>query len=535
MFIENIFDTRNEQRALMSYLTSPFLTQNQIPAHANYWQSKCIAAALRDLGFDVDICDYDDEVNLDGYDLIFGLGISLEEAVARNLACIKIFYATDAHSFQRNRAEFVRLAALADRRLVKLPPARQKIYSDKLSAYASDAILSTGNAWTMATYADVFRGPIYRTPVSVCLPAHTRTVNRDFAEARKNFLWVGSGGNVLKGLDLAIEAFVQLPDCTLNICGPIEPEIETEYANEFRSPNIIRHGFVDISSNEFEAIVRRCAFTIFPAASEGGAGSVLTAMGAGLIPIVTAEASVDIGSSGFLIEKPDVQSVLQAVREALKLECGTAAKFSAACRQIVERGHSVRNYDEHLRRALSQIIGDKTGAFPGHGDGRPLARRDGDAATAEHDGHARPKKIIDCHSSKSASVHFDYGWAEVEDMGTWTLGREASLHFHWACPPGAKLTITASLLPLIAGSIDKRETTIFANGHNIATWSLDRCEWLERSVEIPSTIVGYDGFVQLQFAISEAPSPAQLGLNDDRRRLGLLFRSVTIAVEPVDC
>jgi hypothetical protein len=386
----------------------------------------------------------------------------------------------------------------------------------------------------MATYADVFRGPIYRAPVSVCLPAGTRTVQRTFVEASKNFLWVGSGGNVLKGLDLAIEAFVQLPDCSLHICGPIEPKIETEYANEFRSPNIIRHGFVDISSNEFEAIVQRCAFTIFPAASEGGAGSVLTAMGAGLIPIVTAEASVDIGLSGFLLEKPDVQSILRAVREASNIGCATAAKFSAECRQIVERGHSLRNYDEHLRRALSQIVGDKAGSSPGRGDDWPLVRDDG-VAIMEHDGHESPQQTIDCRSSKSASVHFDYGWAEVEETGTWTVGREASLHFHSACPPGAKLTITARILPLIAGSVDRRETTVLANGQKIATWSLDRCEWLEKSVEVPSTVVGYDGFVQLQFAISEAPSPAQLGLNDDHRRLGLLFKSVTIAVESAGC
>jgi glycosyltransferase involved in cell wall biosynthesis len=534
MFVENIFDTRNEKRALMSYLTSPFLTQNQIPAHANYWQSKCMAAAVRDLGFDVDICDYYDEIDLDGYHLILGLGHSLEEAVARNLPCLKIFYATDAHSFQRNRAEFIRLAALADRRLVKLPPARQKIYADKLSAYASDAIICTGNAWTMATYADVFRGPIYRAPVSVCLPACTRAVQRDFAEARKNFLWVGSGGNVLKGLDLAIEAFVQLPDCSLNICGPIEPEIEAEYANEFRRPNIIRHGFVDVSSNEFEAIVRRCAFTIFPAASEGGAGSVLTAMGAGLIPIVTAEASVDIGLSGFLIEKPDVQSVLQTVREALNVACGTAAKLSAECRHIVERGHSLRNYDEHLRRALSHIVGHETVSSPRRSDGWPPEWRDDGAAVAELDGRRSPQQMIDCRSSKSASVHFDYGWAEVEEMGTWTLGREAALHFHSACFPDTKLKITARILPFIAGSIERRETTVIANGQKIATWSFERSEWLEKSVEIPNAVIGYDGFVQLQFAIGEAPSPAQLGINDDHRRLGLLFNAVTIAEEPAD-
>lgn len=41
---------------------------------------------------------------------------------------------------------------------------------------------------------------------------------------RENFLWLGSRGAVLKGLDLVLEAFARMPD--LQVSGPVEDEAD---------------------------------------------------------------------------------------------------------------------------------------------------------------------------------------------------------------------------------------------------------------------------------------------------------------------
>lgn len=47
---------------------------------------------------------------------------------------------------------------------------------------------------------------------------------KDFDTCHQNFLWFGCGSLVHKGLDWVLEAFSQMPDCHLTICGSISQE-----------------------------------------------------------------------------------------------------------------------------------------------------------------------------------------------------------------------------------------------------------------------------------------------------------------------
>lgn len=96
-----------------------------------------------------------------------------------------------------------------------------------------------GNEYTSRTfrYAQklVYRNPI-STPCQYPWPE-----DEDFGDCRKRFLWFGSGGMVHKGLDLVLEAFAEMPEYHLTVCGPVSREQDLEQAcfkELHQTPNI---------------------------------------------------------------------------------------------------------------------------------------------------------------------------------------------------------------------------------------------------------------------------------------------------------
>ena len=64
---------------------------------------------------------------------------------------------------------------------------------------------------------------------------------------------------VHKGLNLVLEAFSQLPDYNLIVCGPVEKDkdFENAYFKElYQLPNIKTLGFVALDSKDFLDTIR---------------------------------------------------------------------------------------------------------------------------------------------------------------------------------------------------------------------------------------------------------------------------------------
>jgi hypothetical protein len=53
----------------------------------------------------------------------------------------------------------------------------------------------------------------------------------------------------------------------------------------------------------------------FPSCSEAGAAAVVETMAAGVIPVVTYEASIDVENFGFLLEDASIETIMRQVRE----------------------------------------------------------------------------------------------------------------------------------------------------------------------------------------------------------------------------
>lgn len=310
--------------ALLSYTTHPFtITKEELEKspHTNPWECLIIATILLDRGYGVDIIDWTNHIFIPKkkYDLAIDIHDNLERlAPLLPKDCSTVFYATGAHWSYQNNAEKERLHALKERRGCEIPPMRQ-MTSSRAIEFAQHAT-ALGNSFAKETYGKdgekMINIPLLST-VSFESPE-----KKDFAKIKNNFVWIGGGGAVHKGLDIVLEAFAQMPEYHLTICGPITKETKfmSCYKKELNETLNIKHvGRIDVRSELFKNIIENSLGLIYPSCSEGQSGSVITALHAGLIPIVTRQSGVSVEQFGIELKTASVPEVMKSVKTLTEL------------------------------------------------------------------------------------------------------------------------------------------------------------------------------------------------------------------------
>lgn len=300
--------------------------------HIAAWQNFNISRTFLDLGFQVDVIDWNnDRVVPEGpYDVAIDVIANMERLDAHvGSNCVKILHAMFAHWVVHNANNYARHSALLARRGIGMPPVRQLPAST--SVEAAEHIICRGGPYSLESYS---HGPakIHRIP-----QLHPFGINefleRDMAACRRRFVFLGGFGCVHKGLDLVLEAFAELPDCELVVCGKItnEPHFEAFYRRELDElPNVHRVGWVDTTSDEWRRISGGCAASILPSCSETSVGSMVCCMINGLIPVTTDEADIELDGIGVRIEDATVESVRRAVRAVSERDPAELADLSRA-------------------------------------------------------------------------------------------------------------------------------------------------------------------------------------------------------------
>jgi glycosyltransferase involved in cell wall biosynthesis len=215
---------------------------------------------------------------------------------------------------------------------------------------AADYATIFGNDVTISTYAYAGK-PIVKTPMP-STDTFPNPETKDFEKARKNFLWIGGTGAAHKGLDLVLEAFAGMPDMELTICSKVtgEDDFVRAYHRElYELPNIKLIGYVDTGSDAFKTLCSQSIGTVFASCSEGQAGSVVLAMNAGLIPIISRESGVDLPSCGVILKentvseiKAEVQRVAALTPDVLRSQATTIWGYA---REHYGRATFARAYD----------------------------------------------------------------------------------------------------------------------------------------------------------------------------------------------
>lgn len=346
--------------ALISYVVEPFLLKQgeSVPnSHTHYIESLEMARTFLRCGFAVDVISYRNATFIPKKQYSFFIGARTNfERISKliNKNCIKIAHMDMAHWLFNNSAAISRCLHLQERRGITLKS--YKLQEENWAVENADYITILGNQFTERTFAYTGK-PIYRLPIpgAAFFP---NPADKDYDAVKKNFLWLGSRGLVHKGLDLVIDAFLDLPDYHLTICGPVKNDKDSKfeklfYKELYETSNINTLDWVDIESREFKQVIKNCIGMIYPSAAEGGGGCVITTMHAGLIPIVSYQASVDVDDSfGVMLKNNTVEDIKKEVIELSEKSGEELKSMSQKAWDVARKNYTPRKYSEEFENMI---------------------------------------------------------------------------------------------------------------------------------------------------------------------------------------
>jgi glycosyltransferase involved in cell wall biosynthesis len=346
---------------LLSYIVEPFKRKHGkaiSSAHTNQWESLQIAKTFLELGYAVDVIHWWDSrfKPKKDYSIFVGARKNFQEIAERlNQDCLKIVHLDTAHWLFNGAAEYSRCLEVQKRKGVALKSFRG--VAPNWAIESADCATILGNDFTVGTYAYAQK-PIYRLPVPA-ITTYSWQENKNFEKCRNRFLWFGGIGLVHKGLDLALEAFSQMPDHHLTVCGPIDNEeaFESAYYQElYQTSNIHTAGWIDATGNEFIEITKNCVGMIYPSCSEGQSGAVVTCLQAGLIPIVSYESGIDLDGFGFLLKDCSISEIKDCVRRVSELSELDLKEMSRKAWEYARANHTREKYAEEYRKFAEKIL-----------------------------------------------------------------------------------------------------------------------------------------------------------------------------------
>ncbi|MBJ6108294.1 glycosyltransferase [Hymenobacter sp. BT523] len=352
-------------RALVVYVihAMPYYVANKLESapmlneHSMYWEIAEMVRQLNERGYVVDFYDVfcPEPIDWPRYAAAFVQSDRLAECPPE-LPVKKVFYCTENHWAFQNLAEMTRIKAFRDRTGIWVRPERQTRIS--FSDEYADYITLLGTPFQGQLYSA--RPQRHQLDISVAaVPTHEP---KNVPAARANFLWLGSGGAVLKGLDLAVEAFRSLPDAHLYIAGGIEREPRLwQWLKPLLEAHANLHylGWVDVGKPAFAKLANNCIGAVYPSASEGGGGAVAQLLHFGLIPIVTQTATVRAAHLGFEIPSQEPDLIIAAIREHVRTMLGwpeaELARRSAEVQAFADAHHTRPAYAASFAALLDRM------------------------------------------------------------------------------------------------------------------------------------------------------------------------------------
>jgi hypothetical protein len=356
--------THDARRALLIYTVQPFRLSDgdrRFLNHQNLRQCKQIASVLGEFGYIVDVADVEDERfrPSEKYDLIISHRVDLESVFWSHMAgALRIYLFTGMNHIVHNQNVAKRYRDLRARRGCTLQPYR--VHGEHMPyVVGAHALVGFGNEVTMDTWREAFGGPIYSFNNYGFRSVRFAGDGKDFATARRSFLFFGSQDQVGKGLDLLLEVFPRHPDLNLYVCGMYEQEqdfCQCYYRELYATPNVHPRGWVRVNGPMFEELTRNCAYVILPTCSEGSAGSVIQCMYAGLIPIVTREAGIDTADFGVMLASERLAELEKTILELAELPPNWHRERSYRTRRVAEQEFSESCFVHTWRRIIHHIL-----------------------------------------------------------------------------------------------------------------------------------------------------------------------------------
>ena len=352
----------SQGNVLFSYIIKPFVSNGGEPhniASSIIWECFQRVQTFLDLGYSVDVISYLNTSFVPDrkYSFVLDIYKNLERiAPLLNDDCIKIFNPLWAHWLFNNYASHKRFLEFQQRKGVTIKA--QRLLVPNLSIEYADYAIIKGNEFTIGTYRYANK-PLYKIPQTTPI-LFPQPNGKDVESCRRNFLWLSGGGMIHKGLDLVLEAFSEMPDYHLYVCGDMHKEADFEriYHKElYETSNIHSIGWVNVESPEFAKIVNNCIGHIHPSCSESCSGSVIISMQAGLIPIASYESGVDVDDFGVILDDCSIDTIKKTVKMISSLPAEELKNMALKAWEFTRLNHTRESSAEEFRKVIGQIIG----------------------------------------------------------------------------------------------------------------------------------------------------------------------------------
>jgi hypothetical protein len=120
-------------------------------------------------------------------------------------------------------------------------------------------------------------------------------------------------------------------------------------------------------------------------------------------------------------------------------------------------------------------------------------------------------------------------WAQPDQFGSWTIGREASLNIRFEAPPTGALPASFIVSDaMVSKAAPNLAVRIKANGQLAGEWTLAARGVQRRSLNLPAEAVTGAPELTLTFEVLTPRSPESLGWSSDSRPLGLRLARLAI-------
>ena len=354
----------NKGRVLLCYLTEPFHLEPDSPAmstHQNMQRSIEIARIFNRLGYVVDVVDgYDHTfVPKKEYKVILGERNNNFKRMAEILgdSSLKLCLATGPHPEQTRKAITMCRNAIKKRRCIEIDFKYRSGAAEIPSRYI-DAVIVTHNSYVASTYRP-FHENIHCVGNGGFDFLQSTIDGKDFMTARNNFMFMASWLFLVRGLDLVLEVFSHLTELNLYVCGPLwnEPEFIDKYERElFHTPNIHVLGRIDLTSNQFKELSRKCAYVIYPCSLMEDPGSVWVPMRCGVIPVVSKEVDLHTEEPAIILPDLELGTIQAEVLEVANMNPSKCKDLALRVSKESTLYYSMEAWGKRFEGALQRVL-----------------------------------------------------------------------------------------------------------------------------------------------------------------------------------
>lgn len=342
----------NQPRVFFSYVND-FLSKDDLSrTHGTRdVESAAIVSALVRCGCRVDVARYDCERGIrSDYDYVIGQGIAFRNASALNPKAKRILYLTEnplALSFEKEKE---RISYFEERHHIKADVSRSGKFFKEEDFENLEACVFIGNPSDAGKIEGIKTYTI--RPTGIINPLFDSS-KRNYKEAKRRFMWIGSSGAIHKGLDILLDVFSKHPELELYVLGLNESD--RRLLSGMMGKNVKNCGYIRIVGEEFAELASKCGFVVLPSCSEGLATAVITGMNHGMIPLVTSETSIE-APVGEVFADFKVENVEEAIVRWSNEESSFLKEESEKTQVFARETYNITNYSNRITEIFTKLI-----------------------------------------------------------------------------------------------------------------------------------------------------------------------------------